>query len=206
MAFCLGLLIGYNFLKFRLNKNPVDDHSLVDISTTKLKGIDSLKLIYTLRFAGIKDSLFIKAKKQSDLITKQKKELLLAQNRVEQELYLLKVDGVSKQDTCFIDSLSIAIRHETVLSDTLSEAYELKLKLYTAMVAVRDSELVFLNKSYADMHDVAKEQALKEQQLTTDLNTTLKSLRRKRIQNRLLAGGMLFISGVTTTLFIKSRQ
>lgn len=84
--------------------------------------------------------------------------------------------------------------------------YENKVDLTENLVAIRDSEIVICNRSYSQLKDFIDEQARREQKLTEDLNTLLKQQKKKRLQNRLLAGGMLFISGIATTLFIKSRE
>lgn len=69
--------------------------------------------------------------------------------------------------------------------------YETKLKLNEDLVAVKDSELMSCNRSYRQMQDLVKEQSLREQQLTEDLNTVLKQQKKKKFQNRLIAAGML---------------
>ena len=77
-------------------------------------------------------------------------------------------------------------------------------KLMEKMVAVRDTQLLICNQSYREVKDLIREQEQREQQLTENLNLALKQLKQKRFQNRLLAAGMLFVSGIAATLYIKS--
>ncbi len=74
-----------------------------------------------------------------------------------------------------------------------------------SMVAIRDSQIELCDQSYRETKDLLLEQSKREQQLTENLNVALKQLKRKRFQNRVLAAGMLFVSGIITTLYIKSK-
>jgi hypothetical protein len=74
-----------------------------------------------------------------------------------------------------------------------------------SMVAIRDSQIEVCDRSYQEAKDLMLEQSKREQQLTENLNVALKQLKRKRFQNRILASGMLFVSGIITTLYIKSK-
>jgi len=71
------------------------------------------------------------------------------------------------------------------------------------IVANRDSSILLFQKSEANMRDLQREQELRNQLLTDELNTAYKSQKKKIIQNKFLAGGLIFLSGFTTTLLIK---
>ena len=43
-------------------------------------------------------------------------------------------------------------------------------------------------------------------QLAEELNTAYKANRKKRFENKMLTYGLMIMSGITTTLFIKSQQ
>lgn len=206
LSFCVGLFLGFILFKSYCTHKPSEIATNLDKEKEQLQEINTIKIIYDRKFRILKDSLSDKLLVQNKLLSKQKIILLKSQEHLNHLLFQLKADSFPNRDTAVIDSLSFEIRNTALESDTLINTYELKNKTYQAMVAVRDSELVILNKSYASINDFSKEQLLREQQLTNDLNTSLKSLRRKRIQNKILAGGMLFISGIATTLLIKSRQ
>lgn len=71
------------------------------------------------------------------------------------------------------------------------------------IVANRDSSILLFQKSETNVRDLQREQELRNQLLTEELNTAYKSQKKKIIQNKFLAGGLIFISGFTTTLLIK---
>lgn len=206
MSFCFGLLIGYLLFKSRSHATRFNSFDAIKRENEKLKIIQLSKLYQDNRFRLLKDSLSAKTITLKNELERSKKEFLKAQQKVKQELLLLKMDSNSRQDMCFTDSLHFAIQNLNSQTDSLLQGYELQLKYHRSMVAIRDSEIVILNKSHTALVDLSREQALREQRLSEDLNTTLKALQKKRRQNRILAGGMLFMSGVITTIVIKSHQ
>lgn len=70
------------------------------------------------------------------------------------------------------------------------------------IVANRDTTIVLFKKSEKNMRDLQREQELRNQLLTEELNTAYKVQKKKILQNKFLAGGLIFISGLTTTLLI----
>lgn len=76
------------------------------------------------------------------------------------------------------------------------------IECLTEILANRDSSILLYKKSETNLRDLQKEQQLREQLLTEQLNTAYKVQRRKTIQNKFLAGGLVFITGFTTTLLI----
>lgn len=206
LSFCLGLFLGYLLFNKHCNETKNIVVPKIDSSKKELQNIVFEKQTYALRFRRVKDSLLTKISKQNNFIINQKKALLKSQEHIKQLVFQLKIDSCANRDTLLIDSLGFEIQSTQLVTDTLIQHLENSVTIYKSMVAVRDSELVFINKSFKSITDFSKEQLLREQQLTNELNTALKALRKKRIQNKIWAGGMLFISGVATTLFINSRQ
>jgi hypothetical protein len=72
-------------------------------------------------------------------------------------------------------------------------------------VANRDSVIVIQNHSLSNFRDLEKEQDMRTQLLDEELNTAYKAQKKKIRQNRLLTCGMVFISGITTTVLIKQK-
>ena len=56
------------------------------------------------------------------------------------------------------------------------------------------------------MFDIQKENQQRQMQLAEELNTAYKANRKKRFENKMLTYGLMIMSGITTTLFIKSQQ
>jgi len=132
----------------------------------------------------------------------------VAQKRsvVTARLVKIKSDTATKCDPQVLDSLSSQIASANQSSDSLITCYEKKDSLMTQILANKDTQLLLCNSSYRQIRDLAQEGMLREQQLTESLNTALKAQKRKRLQNRWLATGLVFISGITTTFYIKSKQ
>lgn len=73
------------------------------------------------------------------------------------------------------------------------------------IVINRDSSICLYKKNEANQRDLQREQMLREQQLTEQLNTAYKVQRKKILQNKFLAGGLVFITGFTATLLINQK-
>lgn len=70
------------------------------------------------------------------------------------------------------------------------------------VAAKRDSSIIIHRQIENNLRDLKKEQELRVQYLTDQLNTAYKVQKRKSIQNKFLASGLVFIAGFTTTLLI----
>jgi len=73
-------------------------------------------------------------------------------------------------------------------------------------IAIRDSQLIFCNRNYQSLFDLQKENRIREQQLTDELKIAYKHNKRKRFESKMLSAGLMIMTGITTTLFIKSQQ
>lgn len=73
-------------------------------------------------------------------------------------------------------------------------------------IAIRDSQLVICNRNYQSLFDLQKENRTREQQLTDALSVSYKQNKRKRFESKALSFGLMIMTGITTTLFIKSQK
>ena len=73
-------------------------------------------------------------------------------------------------------------------------------------IAIRDTQLIFCNRNYQSIFDLQKENRIREQQLTDELKIAYKHNKRKRFESKMLSAGLMIMTGITTTLFIKSQQ
>lgn len=205
ISFCIGLLIGH--LLFPTEKEikpPIAD--AVQQTKNKLTVIDSSMFEGKVHFLQQNDSLKQKLAVTNSLLSIHKSLLASERSRVRRLLDRLEIESTANSDSTITDSLCLQINSLNAKTDSLIAYYERKDSLMQSMVAIRDSQIELCDKSYQQTKDLLLEQSQREQQLTENLNTALKQLKRKRLQNRILAAGMLFVSGITTTLFIKSRQ
>ncbi len=203
-TFCMGLFAGYVlFNKETLNLKPPLEH--YEAIAYKATAIDQSK-----------DSAFEKLKRHNDFLQGQ---LAIVNGKLKQNkssLYserkkLLQIQqAISADSLCedkhLKDSLNESLSNIHAITDSLVSDYEYKILTTENKCAVRDSEIVICNKAYSGLKDLLKEQAMREQQLTESLNEALKQQRKKRLQNRFLAGGMLFVTGLATSFIIYSKQ
>ena len=102
------------------------------------------------------------------------------------------------------------LRKEVVLLNELSNVqdslYSVSINARDQAAAVRDSQIVICNNSYDSMFDLQKENQKRQEQLTEDLNTAHKHNRKERVKNKMLSFGLMVMTGITTTLFIKSQK
>lgn len=205
IAFCIGLFLGHVFFPTEKTIRP---HVNTELESAKQQ-FASLEGSYTsyVRFykrqneslqRQLNNNHFLLNKAQEDLATKRGKTIAL-ENRI-------KLDTLFRADTVLLDSLYESFASANVSADSLIGDYRQRDSLLETMVAVRDSQIVMCNTAYQEVSNLAKEQLLREQKLTDDLNTIIKQQKSKRFQNKLLAAGMLFVSGIATTVYISSKK
>lgn len=135
-------------------------------------------------------------------------KLKLSQSEVN-VLHLAKKDTTHESmpqqlDDC--DSLKQQVLAFTSLMDSTQSVYESNIMQLQNQVAVRNSELVICRSSYTEMKNLMSDNLERERQLTADLQTAYKQQRRQVLQSKLLAGGFLLLSGITTTLYLNSKR
>lgn len=205
IAFCAGLFLGHLLFPTEADVNP-PIAEVVQQTQTKLNTIDSSMFESKVKFLIQNDSLKRKLEVSNGLLSIQKSLLFSERNKVKELTNRLGQSVSLKSDSLLVDSLSVEVAGLNTKTDSLITTYERKDSLMQSLIAIRDSQIEICDRSYQETKDLLLEQSRREQQLTDNLNVALKQLKRKRLQNRILAGGMLFVSGIITTLYIKSKQ
>ena len=118
---------------------------------------------------------------------------------------------LKKQQTLVTSNIPCdTLRKEVVVLNELSNDQDslcsLNISSLNQAVAIRDSQIVMCNRTYQSMYDLQKENQQRQMQLADDLKTALKANRKKRFENKMLTCGLMIMTGITTTLFIKSQQ
>ncbi|MDP3146041.1 MAG: hypothetical protein Q8T03_13330 [Bacteroidota bacterium] len=148
------------------------------------------------------------------------KELSLTQSKLKATKFKLNQSQLSllalaqkQNDTVSVaqqlidcDSLKTQTLSYVAWVDSVQCQYENNILQLNDLVAIKDSQVVVCKASFLQLKNVLDENFIREQKLTDDLNTAYKSLRKKVIQNKLLAGGMLVLSGIATTLYINANK
>lgn len=205
LTFCMGLLAGY--LLFNPGApNHVTRIDSPEASIVKSAQINNDKIIAEVALKKRNNLLAGQLAFAAKEISDSKSALQRERNKIKALQAQLINDTVTKAPCT--PNLELAAHLDTVqaITDSLICDYEYKVMVTEEVVAVRDSQLFVCNNAYRDMQSLVNEQVARERQLSEELKTALKQQKRARVQNRILALGMLFISGITTTLIIKAKQ
>lgn len=148
------------------------------------------------RLQKAKDSLWLVAvAKKTDFTTLRPKVRSL-QTRLKEK--------ISQPDSNCIyrDSLRIIADSLFVYQDKSDTTCIETINALEQVVANRDSCISIQSLVTSNLRDIQKEQDLKAQYLTDQLNIALKVQRKKARQNKILSGGILLLSGITTAVLI----
>lgn len=141
-----------------------------------------------------KDSLSkdVSLKKQSIVSLRFKVNFI--EDRLKQKI--LNFDTINKQEIRNdLDSLFLSQNKSDTLCDQTISTLE-------KIIGNRDSTISFHQQIESNLRSIQKSQELNTEFLTAQLNDANKALRKKFRQNRWLAGGLLVLSGISTSFFI----
>ncbi len=204
-----ALIIGVFLLFDTCSNTPKPlkpDITLVDVASERVEKIDN-------HFKEI----IIMMKAQSDSIEKElrKAQHQLIATKIKLQQSKVKLIHLTEKDTSGLtleqqlrdcDTLRIEINDYVFWVDSTQQHYESTIKQLHNLVAVKDSELVICHVSYVNLKSITDENLNRERQLTHDLETAYKQQRKTQTQNKLLLGGFLILTGITTTFFINSKK
>ena len=112
---------------------------------------------------------------------------------------------VIPKDSLGKDTLSPILDSLIVYQQQSDTACDETITVLETMVANRDSSLLFHKQIEYNLREVQKDQELRTNYLTEQLNTAFKSQKKKSRQNKLLTGGILILSGFTSSILITQR-
>lgn len=190
------ILLGTCEVRYRLNKPvPTDQDTLIGALYRKEKQNHIRAL--ERQIAGLQtrnDSL------RQQALT-QKRTLTQLRPRVQSYQQVLS-DQLDRLDSSCVqaDSLRGIADSLIVLQNQADSACIETIGTLEQLVGNRDSSLLVESQVNQQLRDLQKEQDLRAQYLTEQLNTALKLQRRKTRQNKILAGSLLLLSGITTAV------
>lgn len=200
LTFCLGLFAGYLIFPGHTTLQATDT-TITASAESKLHAIDTSKQVATVKLQLRNNELAKSLISISALLADNKEKLASEREKV----LTLTSKITCKDDSLIADSLQGEIAELNCTTDSIIRHYEQKDSVMHCEVAVRDSQIVLCDQSYNQVKDLLREQEQRELQLTRDLDTALKENKRTRFRNKVLAAATLFISGLATTLYIKSK-
>lgn len=120
----------------------------------------------------------------------------------EKQLKTAITSMVAKDTSLAEDTISPILDSLILVRDSSDFACDSTINLLENLVANRDSSILFHKQIEKDLRDLNKEQELRNEFLTQQLNLAFKNQRKKARQNKILAGGLLILSGITTSILI----
>jgi hypothetical protein len=140
---------------------------------------------------------------KTDSLSKQNKDLSFRLNNARKLLKQQQIKIVSIIPCDTLKQEVLVLNGLTNNADTLCTESINKLN---QSIAIRDTQLIFCNRNYQSLFDLQKENRMREQQLTDELKVAYKQNKRKRFESKMLSAGLMIMTGITTTLFIKSQK
>jgi hypothetical protein len=110
--------------------------------------------------------------------------------------------NVVQKDSLGTDSISPILDSLIVVHDQSDNACDTTIQLLETIVANCDSSILFQRQIEGNLRYLNTEAELRNKYLTDQLNIAFKSQRKKSRQNKILAGGILLLSGITTSMLL----
>jgi hypothetical protein len=112
------------------------------------------------------------------------------------------IHTVVKKDTSTIDTIS-PILDSLIISQHQSDAScDTTISILEKIVAKKDSTISDYARIEVNLRDINRQEELRTQQLTDQLNLANKVIKKKTRKNKILAAGFCILSGVASTLLI----
>jgi len=140
---------------------------------------------------------------KTDSLSKQNKDLSFRLNTARK---LLKQQQTKIVSIIPCDTLKQEVLVLNGLTNNADSLCTESINSLNQSIAIRDTQLTFCNRNYQSLFDLQKENRIREQQLTDELKVAYKQNKRKRFESKMLSAGLMIMTGITTTLFIKSQK
>jgi len=198
---CLALLSTCEFIKTETAPGTINQDTLF-LSQWKREKNEKLKLIAS--YEKQLDRLQIEKDSLQKLVNESKQSIVRFRNKAQLFQNQLKeaITKIIPKDSLHQDSITPIVDSLIVYQQYSDSACDLTIDRLESIVASRDTSISIQKEVEVELRDLNKEAELRTQYLTEQLNTAYKAQRKKIRQNKLLAGGLLILSGITTSLLL----
>jgi hypothetical protein len=171
------------------------------------KEIMQLNRVYQRNLSDLQaksDSLKKELKQTAEKLKASKLKQHLSEHKV---LTLAQPDTVSsvKDQLSTCDSLRAEVINYVSHVDSTQAYYDTTIVQMQEIITVKDSGLRICETSYEKLKEISEDNLRREQRVTDELNKAVKQNKRKTIQNKILAGGILLLSGFAATILLKGK-
>ena len=199
---CMVMMATCGFNGCDQDKSEVQATDTLFLNQWRREKAEKIKLITTYEFSirqlqSGKDSLLKEVELKKRSITSYRFKTAHYEDQLRK--HLRSSDTLDKKVTeLILDSLLISqSKSDTACDQTIHQ-------LETVIIN-RDSVIAFHEKIEFNQKEIQKNNDVEILFLTAQLNDSKKFLRKKTRQNKLLAGGLLLLSGITASLLIKGQ-
>lgn len=201
LLLCVTVIGTCTFLERPGNTSPPPYQDSTFVREWKKEKLD-LQKQYETRIADLQT-----AKDSLQNIANEKKKAMVAYRSEARLLQEQLTRVLSRIDTIpFVADSILPIAENYFATEAASDSSCTEtIRSLEQIVINRDSSICLYKKNEANLRDLQREQMLREQQLTEQLSTAYKVQRKKILQNKFLAGGLVFITGFTATLLINQK-
>ncbi len=201
LIFIIALLSTCEYGKIQGNQNAsTQDTLFLSQWRREKKEKQNLIKIYEQRLTVLKiqkDSLESLTQKSKENISHFRSKAQLYQNQ-----FRVVLKKLAHLDSIRPDTLSPLLDSLVINQQSGDSACDRTITLLENNLANRDSSLQIQKHIEESLRDLNKEGDLRNQFLSEQLNTAYKTQKRKARQNKILAGGLLILSGITTSLLL----
>lgn len=134
----------------------------------------------------------------------------LKSSKLKQHLSEVKILALAEKDSgnnvveelSKCDSLKAEVISYIHQVDSTEALYDSTIVQLENLLAIKDTSLIVCKASYDQLKEITEDNLRRELRLTADLEQAIKVQKRKTLQNKLLAGGFLILSGILTSILI----
>lgn len=201
LLLCVTVIGTCTFLEHPTDTSPHSNQDTTFIHEWKMEKL-ALQKQYESKIADLQSS-----KDSLQRITIEKKKALNVYRAKAQSLQMQLTVALHKADSIpLVADTIIPITEQYFATEAARDSScNETIKSLEQIVANRDSSIYLYRQSETNLRELQKEQKMREQQLTDQLNTAYKAQRKKVFENKFLACGLVFITGFTTTLLITQK-
>jgi len=201
LAICLALLSTCEFCKTKTSENPTTADTLFHSQWRHEK---SAKLEIIKVYSKQVKYLQIQADSLHKIVNANKLNLFTYRLKTKslQEQLRNDIKKMVRLDSLSVDSITPVLDSLITYQVQSDSTCDVTINELENIVANRDSTILFQRSIENNLRDLEKEEELRNQYLTEQLTIAYKAQRKKSKQNKLLAGGLLILSGITTSILI----
>lgn len=207
LLFCLAAFCTYNLVKPDPDISTKPVIAKVEMKNTQMQeqkiNNDFQKGMKQLLREN--DSLQFLVKTTKELLLQSRQKVFALQDKVTGLAQKEKIETDTIEKIVLCDSLQNEVESLIEQSNARDSLCDNTVTNLTEILGSKDTAIAICNQSYLGMKTLLDNSLAQEKDLTYELNSMNKKLKRKTVGNRILSAGLLVLTGITTTLFLQRK-